>query len=467
MNTTVQTIITNSRAFGLGLAPDQAQNLMGSSPTQEIQPNLVDLLTASVLKSGADLLTELYEYREQKKKNEVNGKPQDNDALTKPNQTYQAELAHRFDKVWTQPNTIMPLGIYERLVMFWTNHFAVSVRKGQPLLILAGAFEREAIRPHIYGRFEDMLTAVISHPAMLIYLDNDKSIGPNSQAARRATRSKSNQKNKGLNENLARELLELHTLGAQGGYSQDDVLATAKLLTGWTAMGPRLRTDHSTGFVFRPETHEPGPQIVMGRQYSGQTQQEGQEKLIDLLKDLSLNPTTAHHICKKLIEHFITDSPRPSDIETLAKIYQNSGGDLYKISLHLMNDPQLRAQLGQKIRSPQEHLIAVARAVPNALNNRQFMRALKEIGQPLWEPPGPDGYSSQRSIWVSAEGMNSRLQVCHSLSRRPMVTVDARSLSERVFASALSDDTRMSIHGAETRNQGLSLFMMSPEMMKR
>ena len=208
----------------------------------------------------------------------------------------------------------------ERLTQFWSNHFAVSIDKGNARLY-AGSMEREAIRPHVLGRFQDMLLAVESHPAMLRYLDNAASIGDDSRAAMRA--QKLGREKRGLNENLAREILELHTLGVDGGYRQDDVIELARAITGWSTPGPRDE-DAAQPFVFRANAHEPGARRVLGRQYA----EGGQEQGRAVLADLARHPATAHHLSFKLARHFVADQPPPALVERMAQAYLREDGDL-------------------------------------------------------------------------------------------------------------------------------------------
>jgi uncharacterized protein (DUF1800 family) len=210
-----------------------------------------------------------------------------------PQQLYLEEAKARFEAAIGAE-----IGFVERLVWFWSNHFCVSADKGQ-VRPLAGAFEREAIRAHVLGKFGAMLLAVESHPAMLMYLDNTRSIGPNSVAGLR--------RGKGLNENLAREILELHTLGVRSGYSQTDVTNFASVITGWTVVSPRQDPSHGGEFTFNPRMHEPGPQRILGRSYPDAGLEQGRAVLMDLTR----HPSTAKHIATKLARHFIADEPPP------------------------------------------------------------------------------------------------------------------------------------------------------------
>src|SRR5262249_1887157 len=219
-----------------------------------------------------------------------------------------AQLVQNEAKVRIEAAVAAEIGFAARLVWFWSNHFCVSADK---ILSMAGAYEREAIRPHVLGRFADMLTAVESHPAMLVYLDNGVSMGANSVAG--INRDKS------LNENLAREILELHTLGARTGYSQGDVTRFANVLTGWTwiAFGVPNRGGE---FVFVKRLHEPGEQTVIGKSYPDTGVDQGRA----VLADLARHPATARHIARKLARHFVADEPPPSLVDKLTKSFIDS-----------------------------------------------------------------------------------------------------------------------------------------------
>ena len=225
----------------------------------------------------------------------------------------------------------------ERLVHFWTNHFAVSADKPQ-VLALAGTLENEAIRPHVAGRFADMLTAVESHPAMILYLDNQASIGPGSQLAqRRSRRSSAGDRKLGINENLAREILELHTLGVDGGYTQQDVTTFARALTGWSIGTDRFPGGGELGkFAFHDAAHEPGAKTIMGTRYG----QSGVAQPRAVLTDLAKHPATARHVATKLARHFIADEPPPDAVERIAKAFRDSDGDLPTVHRAVLDTPE-------------------------------------------------------------------------------------------------------------------------------
>ena len=229
-------------------------------------------------------------------------------------------------------------GFVERLVAFWSNHFAVSVAKSGELRAAAGPFEREAIRPHALGKFSALLGAAESHPAMILYLDNQNSIGPDAAPGKFAGR--------GLNENLAREIMELHTLGVGSGYTQADVAEFARGLTGWSVAGPDSEFGAPGGFAFKPNWHEPGPRKILGKTYA----EAGVEQGRAILDDLARHPATARHIATKLVRHFVADDPAPDLVAMLAKRSQDSDGDLAVVASALVSDD--RAWVAPRVKDP-------------------------------------------------------------------------------------------------------------------
>ncbi len=346
-------------------------------------------------------------------------------------------------------------GFAERLVLFWSNHFCVSARKAGVVRILAGAYEREAIRPHIFGRFSDMLLAVEKHPAMLVYLDNEQSVGPNSRGGQR--------QQKGLNENLAREIMELHTLGVDGGYTQDDVTSLARMLTGWRFARRDNEFAGEGEFTFNPNLHEPGDHSLMGIVYreTGETQGE------TALRALANHPSTARHIARKLAAHFVSDAPSPALVNRLERTFRDSGGDLAAVSRALIDAPEAWEREAPKLRTPYEFLAASVRATGTQLDAPQINRALMSMGQPLWSPPGPNGFPDQTTAWASPEGMKARLDFADRLAQ--LVPGDARptDLLEGIIGPIASDETRTAVARAESRAQGFTLLLMSPEFQRR
>ena len=346
------------------------------------------------------------------------------------------------------------IGFHERLVMFWMNHFAISVKKSQLCAITAGAYEREAIRPRIFGTFFDLVLGVESHPCMLEYLDNQQSVGPDSQANRTGKR--------GLNENLAREIMELHTLGVGSGYSQADVTAFAKVITGWSFSRNGERGP-AGAFTFNGRAHEPGSQTILGKRYG----QDGVDQGIAVLRDLCRHPATATHIATKLARHFVADEPPPALVARLAKTFSDTDGDLAEVSKALVTAPEAWTPTLAKVRSPNEYLCALIRATGVTLKPNAITADLSNMGQALWQPSGPNGYPDTVAACASPEGMAARMEVVSALAHRADPSLDPRTFAESHLGDLLSDHTRDAIARAETVPQGLSLVFLSPEFMRR
>jgi len=362
-----------------------------------------------------------------------------------PQQIYLAEAKARFDRAGqAEP------GFVERLAWFWSNHFCVSADKVRPF---AGAFEREAIRPHVLGHFSDMLLAVESHPAMLRYLDNARSIGPESVAGQN--------QHKGLNENLAREIMELHTLGVRTGYSQADVTNFAKVITGWTIFPPR-NPDSGGEFTFNPRMHEPGAQAVAGHTYAGAGFDQGAAVLLDLAR----NPATAQHIASKFARHFVADEPPPALVEALKASFLRSDGNLKELARTLIDSPDAWSAPRSKLKRPGEWLVATGRAtgvsVPDA---RPIIGALNILGEPLWRPPAPKGFDDVNAAWL--DGLAQRLDIANQVARRLTQPVDPKDLVETALGPLAAPETREAVARAESRPQAVALLLMSSEFQRR
>jgi len=364
---------------------------------------------------------------------------------------FRAEAMVRFQRA-----VHAPVGFVERLVHFWSNHFCVSAAKGGFVRACAGSFEREAIRPHVLGRFADMLKAVESHPAMLFYLDNAQSVGPHSPASQRGRR--------GLNENLAREILELHTLGVNGGYTQEDVTQLARIITGWTFAGREGRTGEPGTFVFFPLAHEPGAHTVLGKTYPAGGMEQGEA----VLADLARHPSTARHIATKLARHFVADEPPGSLVGRLAKVFRDSDGDLKALAGALIDADEAWSAPLAKLRTPEEFVLASMRAIDRMPEDPgAILGPLYTMGMPLWQPPGPNGWPDTEAAWASPEGMKLRLDVAAAIAGGVKDLIDPSEVLGAVAGEAASPETRQAVARAESRQQGLGLLLMSPELQRR
>ncbi|MGN6460155.1 MAG: DUF1800 domain-containing protein [Pseudolabrys sp.] len=365
-----------------------------------------------------------------------------------PQQIFLEEAKTRFDSALAAE-----IGLIDRLTWFWSNHFCVSVDKGQ-VRPLAGAFEREAIRANVLGTFSDMLLAVESHPAMLLYLDNARSIGPNSVAGHR--------QHKGLNENLARETLELHTLGVNGGYSQDDVTRFANVITGWTVAPFRTDPEHGGEFVFNPRAHEPGTQTVLGHAYPDDGVDQGRAVLLALTR----HPATAQHIAIKLVRHFVADDPPKDLVARLAKRFRDTDGNLKEVTRALVSADAAWSAPRSKLKRPSEWMVSALRAsgvTPPDIG--PIVQAQNMLGEPLWRPPAPKGFPDDSASWI--DGVTQRLDIANQLSRRVGGFADPDDVAEAALGPLLSDETRQVLKRAESRPQALALLFMSPEFLRR
>jgi uncharacterized protein (DUF1800 family) len=341
-------------------------------------------------------------------------------------------------------------------VVFWSNHFCISAGKGELARMWAGSFEREAIRPHVLGRFADMLKAVEQHPAMLFFLDNQQSLGPNSRAGQN--------RHRGLNENLAREIMELHTLGVGGGYTQEDVTSLARIITGWTFAGRKAQLGTPGSFAFNANAHEPGPQVLLGKTYAAGGVEQGEAALSDIAR----HPSTAKFVATKFVRHFVADDPPPALVAHLQEVFTRSDGDLKVLAMALIDSDAAWTAPLAKVRSPYEYLVAIGRLLMRLPDDPGiYLGGLNVLGQPLWTPSGPNGFPDTNAAWAAPEGMKLRLDIAAQAASRAGNNFDPRDLLEFAFADAVSDDTRRTIDRAESRQQAMALLFMSPEFQRR
>ena len=361
----------------------------------------------------------------------------------------------------------------ERLQLFWANHFTVSLAKGSARG-LVGAFERDAIRPNLHGSFEALLTAATTHPAMLRYLDNAQSAGPRSPVVareqRRAARLGEAPRVTGINENLAREVLELHTLGAasgraavgsgSAGYTQADVTAFAALLTGWRA-GP-YSPDRPV--PFDPAWHEPGPKVVLGKRYP-----EGPDALGALLHDLAVHPATARFVATKLARHVVADVPPPALVERLTAAFLQSDGDLPTLYRALVRSPEAWDAEQRKLKTPEEFVVSSVRmlGLPERLLERGDGLGVGALGQRLLAAPSPAGWSDRADDWLGPDAVWKRVEWATRSADRLGRQVDARALGARSLGPLLDPATRLQIERAADGPQALALLLMAPEFQRR
>jgi uncharacterized protein (DUF1800 family) len=458
--------------FGLGPKPGDLA-LAASDPRgfvlEELMRRDVPLVEAEGLPATAQALQQVYLDNQEKKMAReraertppapgpvvasADGKPSPQPKPEPPpeQRLFQAEAMARFKK-----QVGASCGFVERLVAFWSNHFAVSVGKSNLVRVAAGPMEREAIRPRLRGKFSELLRAVESHPAMILFLDNQRSVGPNAPAGRFAGR--------GLNENLAREILELHTLGVDGGYTQTDVTEFAKVITGWSIAEPESEIGQPGGFVFKANWHEPGPRVVLFKGYPQQGRDQGDAVLLDLAR----HPATAKHVAYKIVRHFVADNPSPPLVEALARRFRETDGDLSEVASALVQDERAWAPEATKIRTPLELIVAAARATGRLPQEPQpLLHALNMLGMPLWQPGGPNGFPDTTAAWATPEAMKARLDLSAQIAQRVPDADAPLALLETVCGETASRETRQAIERAESRRQAFALLFMSPEFQRR
>jgi len=481
--------------FGLGARPGELSRMEspGAWLKQQLQAG-PPLLTSPELKSTAEVMAGAAKLAENVRDLGPNGKEDLKERsvdMTEPAAAAQARqqlIANKLPayyrpiyaadsaaRIRSAISTSRPF--VERLVYFWSNHFAVSVDK-IAVLALAGCMEREAIRPNVLGKFSDLLLSVEKHAAMQLFLDNPQSIGPNSPLAQLASRRQpaaTQRRQLGLNENLAREILELHTLGVDGGYTQTDVTSFAKVITGWSLeglpnqLGGQLARNGTPGapgaFVFRAALHEPGPQTVVGRRYAQEGVQQGEA----VLRDLAAAPQTAKHIATKLARHFIADDPPTAAVSRLTDAYLKSGGDLPTVYAALIDAPEAWASDAAKFKTPHDYVVSIFRGLelPLPAQSQQAVNSLTMLGQQQFRPGSPAGWPDRSADWDGPAAVMKRIEMANSLAQRVGNNRDAAALAPQLLGETLTEATRTAIARAESGVQGLTLLLTAPEFMRR
>jgi uncharacterized protein (DUF1800 family) len=462
--------------FGLGARPGEMAQI-GSQPRDWLRAQLSGappLLTGAELHSSAETLARGLDVRRElraakRAAAESSAAPDSADqanavaAVMKIGQVYRpiyvSEASARFRQGISTDRPFV-----ERLTYFWTNHFAVSIDKSL-VLGLAGSLEREAIRPNVLGRFSDMLLAVERHPAMLLYLDNHMSVGPNSRAARLLGRQKAG-RHAGINENLARETLELHTLGVGGGYSQADVTTFAEVITGWSIGGEagRFARGEPGEFVFRPEIHEPGAKAVLGKRYAD----TGYDQGVAVLRDLAANPATAHFIATKLARHFIADEPPRRAVERIANAFLSSDGHLPTVYRALIESPEAWTQLLAKYKTPNDYIVSAFRGLQLPADaGRSPLAPFEVMGQRTYSPGSPAGWPDRSADWDGASALIKRIEWADAVGQRVGSRLDAAALAPQLLGDNLAPSTRTAIARAASGSQAITLLLSAPEFMRR
>ncbi len=437
--------------FGLGAGPQDAATAdpRGALKAQLQGPDPGQAAGAfDGLPTGLDAVNTTQADIAARKAARLNPPPPDTKVGLQGQALYVADVAAQFG--WAAST---PYGFRERLVWFWANHFTVSKLQGDTAALI-GPMIREAIRPHVTGNFTDMVLAAERHPAMLRYLANADSIGPDSIAGIRT--------GKGLNENLGRECMELHTAGLAAGYSQADVTAMANILTGWSFADSTGGGD-ATGFKYRPAFHQPGPQTVLGQPFDG-----GEQAGVDALTYLSTYPTTYQLLATKLVTHFVADQPPPAAISRIAGVLRDTGGNLGAASAALVDLPEAWTPL-TKLKTPQEFVISVVRAAA-ANPPPNYPGILNQLGQPVWAAPLPNGWPDQAAVWAGSDAMMARIGWAYTFSGR----FDAgdtgpqpADIATAALGSLLRPATATAIGHAASRREALTLLFSAPEFARR
>jgi len=470
MRETFASVIAANR-FGLGARPGELA-LIGGDAREWLRAQLrapPPVLGAADLRPSSQILAQALELRHEiqaQRKQAATAGSAGSDAADPAQKRlpqflrpiYAAEVTARLQHAVATERPFL-----ERLTQFWSNHFAVSIDK-QFLAGLAGSFEREAIRPHVLGSFTDMLLAVETHPAMQLYLDNYLSVGPNSAAAQRRARRQAARI--GINENLAREILELHTLGVGGGYSQKDVTTFAEVITGWSigGEGGRFGGGEPGRFVFRPELHEPGAKVVLGRRYPD----EGFGQGVAVLRDLAHERATAQFIATKLARHFIQDEPPPAAVARVADAFTASGGDLPSVYGALIDAREGWLRPLAKYKTPADYLVSSFRglAVPVEADHAP-LAPFELLGQRTWSPGAPAGWPDRSADWDVAAGLMKRIQWADAIGARLGNRRDAMQLAPQLLGANLTEPTRAAVAHAASAAQALTLLLAAPEFMRR
>jgi uncharacterized protein (DUF1800 family) len=345
----------------------------------------------------------------------------------------------------------------ERLVQFWGQFFSVS-RAGRIAFASAPVFEFEAIRPHLHGRFAEMLEAAVFHVAMLDYLTNVTSFGRNSQ------RGQQRGAQQGVNENLAREVLELHTLGADGGYTQEDVTTFANALSGWTvALATPLPRRAVPGLLFLRAFHEPGPKTILGRVFA----EDGPGQARAVVAMLAEHPSTARNVARRMALHFVGERAPESLVDRLAQVFRQTGGSLPALHRALVEAPESWAAPPAKLRPPMEFLLGITRLLDQPLPPGWLGRALTILGQEALRAPSPKGWDEADDAWATSDGIKSRLDLCASIAPRWGRVLDPRRVASEGLGPTLAAETRRLVAQAATPEQGITLLLMSPELQRR
>ena len=448
--------------FGLGARPGEID--AASADPQgwliaQIRPEGADQ-PEGLLPTSVERMEALYAYRAERKDYQQEKAADPEQAAAEQAEAFKAAQKALIGEVGqeflarTRLGASTPASFRERWALFWADHFTVSATK-QASAVVVGAFEREAIRPHVFGRFEDLLVASSQHPGMLLYLDQAQSFGPDSMAAR--------VRKVGLNENLAREIMELHTMGADAGYTQADVTEFARALTGWSVGGPNEPDGVRGRFMFRARAHEPGTRTIMGRRYA----EDGEGQARRVLHDLAANPHTARRISRKIAVHFVADDPPPALVERLSRAWMGSDGRLDVVARALVEAPEAWSPAAAKFKRPYEFVVSSYRAVgaePDEIG--KIAPVLTGLGQKPFSAPSPKGWPEQAAEWAAPDAVIKRLEYAKAFAAKAGPLVDPVAVADSALGPRLGERSRLAIRRAEDRSEALALLLMCPEFQR-
>jgi uncharacterized protein (DUF1800 family) len=434
--------------FGLGAKPSENSNAE-HDPIGYVSAQLSPL-RFSDFPSSVVIAKKLQSFRVNKKEQKKEDRNEKDDKLKKDALKYRQTLYRKLSTNTLEHAIASDRSFMWRMLDFFSNHFSVTAQ-GPLLTALAGNLEREAIAPHLLGHFSEMLLAVSQHPVMLNYLNNEQSFGANSKLGK---------KGKGLNENLAREILELHTLGVNGGYTQQDVIALANGISGWSIQNPK-KVEHSL-FVFRNAGHEPGPQTLLDKAFK----QKGINQGTAMLEAIAAHPSTARHLSMKLARHVVSDSPPEALVAALEKTWLNTNGDLKAVYSTLITHPLAWEAELQKFKTPREYFISTSRALGmSKLRDGMVVRSLRDMGQSPHKAGNPAGYEDTEAFWNNGYAILSRVDWISQLSTKG--DTDIVGLAKDLLGTQLTETTHQLVRRAESRERAFALLFLSPEFMRR
>ncbi|MGO8854309.1 MAG: DUF1800 domain-containing protein [Steroidobacteraceae bacterium] len=460
--------------FGLGARPGDLTAVTGD-PRSWLRAQTqggVQLAGMTSLAPSEQIFAEVLAAREERRglKREAAAQP-DIDPKAAVDVLREAYLPHYRAQVLAraQSATLTNRPFAEHLTHFWANHFAISADKGA-VFGLAGTLENEAVRPHVNGRFVDLLTAVEQHPAMLPFLDNQYSVGTDSAAAQRAERrialGNSPKRQFGINENLAREILELHTLGVDGGYTQQDVTSFAQIITGWSIGGGkgRLAGGQTGRFFFRDNLHEPGAKTFLGKRYPDEGKAQGEA----VLKDLARHPSTARFIATKLVRRFVADEPPPAAVERVARAFVNSDGHLPHVYSALIDAPEAWDTTPRKFKTPEDFVFSTLRAFDTPPTKpAEVIRSFELLGQRQYTPGSPAGWPDIAKAWDGSDALMHRVLWASFVAERVEQGVNPLDIAASSLGGYARPDTLTALRRAASGTQALALLLMSPEFQRR